>query len=105
MFAILRSGNKQYRVCANHTFKVEKIDTIKEEVVFDDVLAIFDGDKITIGQPTIKNAKIKCQVIGTAKEQKVIIFKKKRRQNYRRKRGHRQIMTTLKVKEIIVNES
>lgn len=94
-FAIFQTGGKQYRVKAGDVIKVEKLDA-DGDVVFDHVLMI--GDRI--GTPTIDGAKVIATVIEQKRNDKVLVFKKKRRQNYRRTRGHRQFITVLKIKEI-----
>jgi len=94
-FAIFQTGGKQYRVQVGDTIKVEKINADKD-VEFDKVLMI--GDKI--GNPYIEGARIVATVVEQKRDDKVLVFKKKRRQNYRRTRGHRQYITVLKIKEI-----
>ncbi len=94
-FAIFQTGGKQYRVQAGDIVKVEKLNA-EGTVEFDQVLMI--GDKI--GTPLINGAKIIAQVIEQKRNDKVLVFKKKRRQNYRRTKGHRQFVTVLKITEI-----
>ena len=94
-FAIFQTGGKQYRVKTGDVIKVEKLDA-DGDVVFDHVLMI--GDRI--GTPTIDGAKVIATVVEQKRNDKVLVFKKKRRQNYRRTRGHRQFITVLKIKEI-----
>ncbi|MBO4672196.1 MAG: 50S ribosomal protein L21 [Alphaproteobacteria bacterium] len=94
-FAIFQTGGKQYRVQAGDTIKVEKINADKD-VEFDKVLMI--GDKI--GNPYIEGARVIATVVEQKRDDKVLVFKKKRRQNYRRTHGHRQYLTVLKIKEI-----
>ena len=94
-FAIFQTGGKQYRVKTGDVIKVEKLDA-DGDVTFDHVLMI--GDRI--GTPTIDGAKIIATVLEQKRDDKVLVFKKKRRQNYRRTRGHRQFITVLKIKEI-----
>ena len=96
MFAIFKTGGKQYRVQSNDIIKVEKLAADKE-VVFDEVLMA--GDKI--GAPMVAGAKVKAEILEQIRDKKIIVFKKKRRHNYRRKQGHRQSMTVIKIKEII----
>ena len=94
-FAIFQTGGKQYRVKTGDVIKVEKLDA-DGDVTFDHVLMI--GDRI--GTPTIDGAKIIATVLEQKRDDKVLVFKKKRRQNYRRTRGHRQFIAVLKIKEI-----
>lgn len=95
-FAIFQTGGKQYRVKTGDVIKVEKLDA-DGDVTFDHVLMI--GDRV--GTPTIDGAKIVATVVEQKRADKVLVFKKKRRQNYRRTRGHRQFITVLKIKEIV----
>ncbi|MBR4507092.1 MAG: 50S ribosomal protein L21 [Alphaproteobacteria bacterium] len=94
-FAIFQTGGKQYRVQSGDVIKVEKLNA-SGDVEFDKVLMI--GDKI--GNPYIAGARIIATVVEQKRDDKVLVFKKKRRQNYRRTRGHRQYITVLKIKEI-----
>ena len=102
MFAIVKTGGKQYRVVADDILKVEKLDGEKgDKILLTDVLLIADGDKQTVGAPMIAGAAVETEVIAQGRAKKIIVFKKKRRQNYRRKRGHRQDITILRVTNII----
>ena len=94
-FAIFQTGGKQYRVKVGDVIKVEKLDATGD-VTFDHVLML--GEKL--GTPTIDGAKVVATVVEQKRAAKVLVFKKKRRQNYRRTRGHRQFITVLKIKEI-----
>ena len=94
-FAIFQTGGKQYRVKVGDVIKVEKLDATGD-VTFDHVLML--GEKL--GTPTIDGAKVVATVVEQKRVDKVLVFKKKRRQNYRRTRGHRQFITVLKIKEI-----
>ncbi len=94
-FAIFQTGGKQYRVQNGDTIKVEKLDATGD-IEFDKVLMV--GDKI--GNPYVDGARVIATVIEQKRDDKVLVFKKKRRQNYRRTRGHRQYLTVLKIKEI-----
>ena len=97
MFAIIKTGGKQYRVEKDKTIIVEKIDgEVGADVTFDEVLMIDDK----IGEPVLKGAKVVGEVLAQKKDDKVIVFKKKRRQNYRRFKGHRQELTVVKIKDI-----
>ena len=94
-FAIFQTGGKQYRVQAGDIVKVEKLNA-EGKVEFDQVLMV--GDKV--GAPFVEGAKIVAEVLEQKRTDKVLVFKKKRRQNYRRTHGHRQYITVLKVTEI-----
>lgn len=101
MYAIFRSGGKQYRVQAGDTVKVEKLEKdLGSEFQLEDVLLIGGGDQTFVGEPTVSGAKVTAVVTRQAKGQKVIVFKKKRRQGYRRTQGHRQLFTELFISEI-----
>ncbi len=98
MYAVIKTGGKQYRVTSGDVLKIEKIaGEAGSEVVFNEVLAL--GDKI--GTPLVEGASVKATVVKQAKDAKVIVFKKKRRQNYRRKNGHRQNITLVKITDVI----
>jgi len=101
MFAVIKTGGKQYKVTAGDVVKVEKLAANEgTEVIFDQVLALDEK----IGTPFIKGASVKATVLKQAKDAKVIIFKKKRRQNYRRKNGHRQQITLVKILDVCAKE-
>lgn len=94
MFAIVKTGGKQYRVAKDDIIRVEKLEAdAGATVTFEEILMI--GDKI--GAPLVSGAKVTAQVLEQTKGDKIIVFKKKRRQNYRRKNGHRQNHTVLKI--------
>ena len=98
MYAVIKTGGKQYRVTSGDVIKIEKIAGENgKEVVFNEVLALGDS----IGTPLVAGASVKALVVKQAKDAKVVIFKKKRRQNYRRKNGHRQEITLVKITDVI----
>lgn len=101
MFAVIESGGKQYKVAKDDIIALEKIDG-KEgaKVKLDSVLMLVDGKKSTIGTPTVKGATVSAEIVSHQRDDKVIVFKKKRRHNYRRKQGHRQDQTVIKVTAI-----
>jgi large subunit ribosomal protein L21 len=100
MYAIIRTGGKQYTVRAGDTLRVEKLPReLGAEFDVDEVLLV-GGEQLHVGEPTVKNAKVTLVVTQQAKAPKVIVFKKKRRQGYRRLHGHRQLFTELFVKTI-----
>lgn len=100
MYAIIRAGGKQYKVNPGQVLRVEKMPgELGSEMELTEVLFV-GGDKSFVGQPTLENAKVTVVVTNQAKAPKVIVFKKKRRQGYRRMRGHRQLYTELFIKAI-----
>ena len=104
MFAVVRTGGKQYRVSENDVIVVEKLaGEAGEVIVLDDVLAVGNDKAQTIGTPVVSGASVAAQVLEQTRGDKVIVFKKKRRQGYRRKRGHRQELTALRVTEILTD--
>ena len=97
MYAVIKTGGKQYKVASGDVLKIEKIAGDEDsEVVFNEVLALDD----TYGTPMIAGASVKATVLKQARDAKIIVFKKKRRQNYRRKNGHRQDITLVKITDI-----
>ncbi len=101
MYAVVATGGKQYKVSAGDRIKVEKLnEQTGESIELSEVLLVVDGEKVKVGQPKVKNAKVVAQVIGHGRGRKKIIFKKKKREKYRRKAGHRQEYTELEIKEI-----
>lgn len=97
MFAVIKTGGKQYKVAKDDTIVVEKLNAeIGSTVTFDNVLALDEK----IGTPTIAGAKISAKVIKQTRDDTVIVFKKKRRQGYRRKNGHRQYISIVKITDI-----
>jgi large subunit ribosomal protein L21 len=101
MFAIVKTGGKQYRVGPGDQIVVERIaGDVGAEVALDQVLAISDGEISALGTPTVANASVRAKIVQQPRGTKVLVFKKKRRKNYRRKRGHRQELTVLRIQEI-----
>ena len=101
MYAVIRTGGKQYRVAKNDVIKVEKLaGAAGATVKFDEVLMVGDGAKAMIGTPLVKGATVTATVLEQGKGEKIVVFKKKRRKNYRRKIGHRQLETVLRIAEI-----
>jgi large subunit ribosomal protein L21 len=101
MFAVIRTGGKQYRVTPNAVLKVEKLEAEPDQTVtFTDVLAIGGDTGLTLGAPTVAGASVTARVIAQDRLEKVIVFKKRRRKNSRRKMGHRQRVTVLRVQTI-----
>jgi large subunit ribosomal protein L21 len=103
MFAVIRTGGKQYRVAAEDVIEVGKVKGDPGEIVqFGDVLVV-GGDSVTLGAPTIAGASVAAEVIEQGRGPKIIAFKKRRRKNSRRKRGHRQEFTLIRVTEILTD--
>jgi large subunit ribosomal protein L21 len=98
MYAVIRTGGKQYKVAANDVITVEKLPGEAGAVVqFDEVLMVGGADKSTVGAPLVAGACVTATVLDQVKADKIIVFKKKRRHNYRRKKGHRQFGTVLRI--------
>jgi large subunit ribosomal protein L21 len=106
MYAVIRTGGKQYRVASGQVVKVERLDgEVGATIAFDQVLMVGDeqpGSEPKIGAPLVDGAQVTAEVLEQGKGPKVIVFKKKRRKNYRRRRGHRQLQTVLRIREIAV---
>ena len=101
MFAVFKTGGKQYRVAAEDVLKVDKVKGEPGEIVeFGEVLVV-GGDSLTLGAPTVAGATVAAQVLDQARGPKIIAFKKRRRKNSRRKRGYRQEFTLLRITEIL----
>ena len=102
MYAIIETGGKQYRVEEGSTVVVEKLSANKgEKVVLDKVLAVSKDGDLTMGQPTIESASVEATVMENGKADKIIVFKYKPKKDYRRKKGHRQPYTKLKIDRIM----
>lgn len=102
MFAVIKTGGKQYRVAANDVLKIERVaGEVGDIVEIGFVLAHGEGDNVTIGAPFVDGAVVAAEVLEQGRAKTVIAFKKRRRQNSRRKRGHRQLLTTVKITEIL----
>lgn len=101
MYALVRTGGKQYRVAKDDTILVERIAADEgAEVILDDVVMLGDGDKVTIGTPQVEGAAVSATVVSQTRGPKIIIFRRKRRKNHRRTQGHRQDLTLLKINAI-----
>ena len=104
MYAVIRTGGKQYRVQPGDVLEVELLDGEKgKDIALDDVLLVADGDNVQVGKPTVKGARVTAEIVEPDKKgKKVIAFKFRRREGYHRKRGIRAHHTVLKIKEIAV---
>lgn len=101
MYAIIRTGGKQYQVAAGDCLRVEKLaGEAGDTVEIDDVLLVADGDDVKVGKPVVDGAKVTASIVEQGKAKKIVVFKKKRRKGYRLKQGHRQQYTALEIKEI-----
>ena len=101
-FAVIQTGGKQYKVKAGEILKVEKLGDSKEnsKIEFNEILAYGDDKNLELGEPTISGAKVEAELIKNGKNRTVLIFKKRRRQNSRRKNGHRQKFTMVRISKI-----
>jgi large subunit ribosomal protein L21 len=98
MYAVIRTGGKQYKVAAGSKLKVETLTAdVGSEIVIDDVLMVADGDNIKIGAPVVAGASVKATVLSHGRGEKVMIFKMRRRKHYRKTQGHRQNYTEIRV--------
>ena len=104
MFAVFQTGGKQYKVAKDEVLTVERLaGTPGDTVAFDSVLMLGDGDKTTVGAPFVAGATVAAEIVEQSRGPKIIVFKKKRRKNYRRRNGHRQDLTLLRVTEILTD--
>ena len=101
MYALVRTGGKQYRVAKDDTILVERIAADEgAEVILDDIVMLGDGDNVTIGTPRVEGAAVSATIVSQTRGPKIIIFRRKRRKNHRRTQGHRQDLTLLKINAI-----
>ena len=101
MYAVIKTGGKQYKVSEGDTLDIEKIDGEKgNEVVFEEILMISREGEIKVGTPYVEGAKVTGEIVAQTRGSKIKVFKMKRRKGYRKKTGHRQELTGLKIKEI-----
>ena len=100
-YAVIRTGGKQYRVSPGDLLRVERLDgDVGSAVEFGEVLLASADDAVRIGTPLVSGARVRGTIVAQGRDRKILIFKKKRRKNYRRRRGHRQSITTVRVTEI-----
>ena len=101
MYAIIRTGGKQYQVAQGDQLRVESLEgSVGDTVEIDDVLLVADGEEVKIGQPQVEGAKVTAKIVEQGKAKKVLVYKKKRRKGYEVKRGHRQLYTALRIEGI-----
>ena len=104
MFAVIQTGGKQYKVAQNDVITVERLSgDAGTTIELGDVLAVSDGATLQVGSPLVPGAKVTAEVVEQTRGPKVIVFKKRRRQNSRRKNGHRQDLTVLKITSVTVS--
>lgn len=102
MYAVIKTGGKQYRVTAGSTLKVESIDAeVGSDITLSEVLAMGEGESVVVGAPLVKGASVKATVLAQGRHDKVRIFKHRRRKHYAKTQGHRQNYTELSIKEIV----
>ena len=101
-FAVIQTGGKQYKVKAGEILKIERIENLKDEktILFNNILAYGDDKNIELGSPVIEGAKVEANLVKNSKNKTVLIFKKRRRQNSRRKNGHRQLYSMIRIMKI-----
>ena len=105
-FAVIQTGGKQYKVKASDILKIEKIKDSKPEskIEFNEILAYGDDKNLEVGSPLVKGAKVEAALVKNSKNRTILIFKKRRRQNSRRKNGHRQQYSLIKIKKIFAKD-
>jgi len=105
-FAVIQTGGKQYKVKASDILKIEKLKDSKPEskIEFNEVLAYGDDKTLEVGSPLVKGAKVEAELMKNSKNRTILIFKKRRRQNSRRKNGHRQQYSLIKIKKIFAKD-
>jgi len=105
-FAVIQTGGKQYKVKASDILKIEKLKNSKPEskIEFNEVLAYGDDKTLEVGSPLVKGAKVEAELVKNSKNRTILIFKKRRRQNSRRKNGHRQQYSLIKIKKIFAKD-
>jgi large subunit ribosomal protein L21 len=102
MYAVIKTGGKQYRVAANDVVTIERLEgEAGAAIEFAEVLMVGSGDSVKVGKPTVAGAKVTAELVEQARGPKLIAFKKRRRKNSRRKKGHRQDLTVVRIKDII----
>ena len=104
MYAVVKTGGKQYRVAKDDVLKIERLPGEEGDIItLDEVLMLGEGSAVTVGAPLIAGASVAAEIVEQARGPKIVIFKKRRRQNYRRKKGHRQLLTVVKITDILTD--
>lgn len=102
MYAVIKTGGKQYRVSPGDLLKVDKVTgNIGDAVSFDKVLMTSDGENVNLGKPYLEDIKVNGRIASHGKDRKVVVFKYKKRKGYRKKRGHRQVFTLVEIEDIV----
>jgi large subunit ribosomal protein L21 len=106
MYAVIRTGSKQYRVAPGDLITVEKIDAAEgKKYSFEDVVLFHDGEKLVVSPRELAKVRVSAKVVGQGRTDKIVVFKYKPKKGYARKRGHRQQLTRLEIEDIIVRKS
>ncbi len=101
MYAVIKTGGKQYRVCAGQKLKIEQIPAdIGQEISLDEVLSVGEGESLKIGTPFVEGASVKATVLAQGRHDKVKIFKMRRRKHYQKRQGHRQNYTEIRIEAV-----
>ena len=105
-FAVIQTGGKQYKVKASEILKIEQLNNLKPEskIEFNEILAYGDDKNVEVGSPLIKGAKVEAELLKNGKNRTILVFKKRRRKNSRRKNGHRQQFSLIRIKKIFSKE-
>ncbi|OFX04552.1 MAG: 50S ribosomal protein L21 [Alphaproteobacteria bacterium RIFCSPHIGHO2_12_FULL_63_12] len=104
MYAVVKTGGKQYRVAKDDVLKIERLPGDEGDIItLEEVLMLGDGAVVTVGAPLVAGASVAAEIVEQARGPKIVIFKKRRRQNYRRKKGHRQLLTVVKITDILTD--
>lgn len=106
MFAVIKAGGRQYKVEPGDLVKIDKFEAdVGDEVTWQEVLLVGEDDNVVVGSPLVKNAKVIGEVESQGRGRKIIVFKQKRRKGFRKKQGHRQYFTAVRIKEIVAGET
>jgi large subunit ribosomal protein L21 len=101
MYAVVATGGKQYKIKEGETLRIEKVNgNVGDALTFDQVLLVVDGENLAVGQPMVQGASVSAHIVEQGKEKKILVFKYKRRKRYRRKQGHRQPFTAVRIDSI-----
>jgi large subunit ribosomal protein L21 len=100
MYAIIKTGGKQYRVTEGDVIDIERLSNDEGNIVFNDILACGDGTDVSVGSPTVEGASVTGELVKDLRGPKIIVFKMKRRQGYKKRQGHRQELTRVKITQI-----
>ena len=102
MYAVIKTGGKQYRVAADETIEIERLKgEAGDAIEFAEVLMVADGESVSVGAPLVSGASVAAEIVSHTRGPKLIVFKKRRRKHYRRRNGHRQDLTEVRITEIL----